>query len=273
MYTIGEFSRITGLSVKALRFYHEKGILVPSHVDEESNYRYYDARSVERARIVAQLRALEFTVQEIKDLLERCDDESDALEFLERRKDSLNAEIRRRRGIVREIETIITKEREAQKAMQDAKFEIEEKTVPAMLVAGVRMKGRYSDCGKGFALIGRKLGRYIGGHALCLYYDGEYREEDADLEACMPLRGRAEAEGISVRELPAIRCVALLHRGPYDTVGRSYEKVLAYVKEKGYQVALPTREVYLKGPGMIFRGNPKNYVTEIQIPIEPMKAT
>jgi effector-binding domain-containing protein len=33
-------------------------------------------------------------------------------------------------------------------------------------------------------------------------------------------------------------------------------------------VVLPTREVYLKGPGMIFRGNPKNYVTEIQIPVE-----
>jgi effector-binding domain-containing protein len=201
-------------------------------------------------------------------LLDRCDDESDALEFLERHKGSLEAEIRRRRGTVREIETIIAKEREAQQAMSNAKFEIEEKTVPATLIAGVRMKGLYSDCGKGFALIGRKLGRYIGGHAFCLYYDGEYREEDADLDACMPLKGSAEAEGISVRELPAIRCVALLHRGPYDTLGRSYEEVFAYVKEKGYQIVLPTREVYLKGPGMIFRGNPKNYLTEIQIPVE-----
>jgi hypothetical protein len=34
-------------------------------------------------------------------------------------------------------------------------------------------------------------------------------------------------------------------------------------------VALPTREVYHKGPGMIFRRNPKTYLTEIQIPIEP----
>jgi hypothetical protein len=42
-------------------------------------------------------------------------------------------------------------------------------------------------------------------------------------------------------------------------------KILQYVSENKYQVSLPTREVYLKGPGMIFRGNPKNYLTEIQM--------
>jgi effector-binding domain-containing protein len=51
-------------------------------------------------------------------------------------------------------------------------------------------------------------------------------------------------------------------------MGRSYAKVLKWIKERNYKVVLPTREVYLKGPGMIFRGNPKNYVTEIQIPVE-----
>ena len=59
--------------------------------------------------------------------------------------------------------------------------------------------------------------------------------------------------------------MALLHKGPYNELGRSYAKILAFVKEKGYEVLLPTREVYLKGPGMIFKGNPKNYLTEIQM--------
>ena len=55
-----------------------------------------------------------------------------------------------------------------------------------------------------------------------------------------------------------------------DTKGfvDSYEKALAYVKEKGYKLAVPCREIYLKGPGMIFKGNPKNYLTEIQLMIE-----
>jgi effector-binding domain-containing protein len=59
-----------------------------------------------------------------------------------------------------------------------------------------------------------------------------------------------------------------MHQGPYETLGRSYEKILAYAHEKGYRIALPTREVYVKGPGMIFRGNPAKYLTEIQLPVE-----
>ena len=68
-------------------------------------------------------------------------------------------------------------------------------------------------------------------------------------------------------ELPGGRCVSLLHRGPYDELGRSYQRVFEYLEGKGLKPALPTREVYLKGPGMIFRGNPKRYLTEILLPI------
>jgi len=71
-----------------------------------------------------------------------------------------------------------------------------------------------------------------------------------------------------VRELPGGKCVALLHKGPYEELHGSYERIMKYVKEKGYSVAAPPREIYLKGPGMIFRGNPKNYITEIQLPVE-----
>ena len=84
----------------------------------------------------------------------------------------------------------------------------------------------------------------------------------------MPIRKGAAVDGISVRELPAGRCVSLVHRGPWDELGRSYAKVLSSVKDHGYAIECPTREVYLKGPGMIFRGNPKKYLTEIQFLIK-----
>ena len=268
MFTIGEFSRITGFSVKTLRFYHEKGVLLPSCVDEETGYRYYDHACVDRARVVAELRRMEFPVSRIKEILAECDDEADLLGHLERQKQVLQERIGHYQGVVKSLERIIANQREADMAMQSSTAEVEEKVLEPMLIAGVRMKGRYSDCGKGFAKIGRALGRHLSGKPLNLYYDGEYREDDADLEACIPVRKRVEAEGISVRELPGGRCVALVHRGPYEELGRSYSKILEYVKEKGYKTVLPTREVYLKGPGMIFRGNPKKYLTEIQILIE-----
>ena len=46
---------------------------------------------------------------------------------------------------------------------------------------------------------------------------------------------------------------------------------MGHVAEKGYAATLPYREIYLKGPGMLFRGNPKNYLTEIQILVEEGK--
>jgi effector-binding domain-containing protein len=112
------------------------------------------------------------------------------------------------------------------------------------------------------------MGRNISGNAFNLYYDSEFKEEDADIETCLPVRKGKDVDGISIRELPGGHCVSLIHKGPYETLGRSYEKIMAYIKEKGYQPKLPSREVYLKGPGMIFRGNPENYLTEIQILIE-----
>jgi len=111
------------------------------------------------------------------------------------------------------------------------------------------------------------MGRHIRGKPLCLYHDGEYKEDDADFEPCMPVGKEVPVEGLSVRELPGGRCVSLLYRGPYGATGHheAYEKLFAYVKRKGYHILLPTREVYLKGPGMIFRGNPRKYLTEIQV--------
>ena len=123
-----------------------------------------------------------------------------------------------------------------------------------------------------FAKIGRAMGRHICGKALLLHYDQEFKEDDADFETCMPVKQAKQVDGVAVRELPGGRCVSLLHEGPYDDMGRSYAKILAYAKQKGYAITTPTREVYIKGPGMIFKGNPKNYLTEIQIPIENGRA-
>jgi DNA-binding transcriptional MerR regulator/effector-binding domain-containing protein len=266
-YSIGEFSQITGLSVKTLRFYHEKGILVPSSVDDASGYRFYDPAKIEKARIIMQLRKMEFSLEDIAAVLGDCQDDGDILNYLERQKQFLQQRISEDRDIVHSLGEIILKEKNARKLLEDSAFTVSEKTVEPMLIAGIRMKGKYVECGTGFARLGKAIGRHICGPALCLYFDGEYREEEANFEPSFPIRKRVEAEGISVRELPGARCLSLLHRGPYEQLGRSYAKIMKHAGQKNFQVALPTREIYVKGPGMIFKGNPKNYLTEIQLPI------
>ena len=266
-YSIGEFSQITGLSIKTLRFYHEKGILVPSSVDEATGYRFYDASKVEKARVIMWLRQMEFSIEDIAAVLGECIDEADILNYLERQKATLQQRIQEDRDIVRSLNEIITKEISARQILEAGNFAVEEKTIEPMLIAGIRMKGRYHECGAGFARLGKAIGRYICGKALCLYYDGEYCEDDANFEPCFPVRKEVAADGITVRTLPGGRCLTLIHRGSYDQLGRSYAKILKYATERKLNLAPPTREVYVKGPGMIFKGNPKNYLTEIQLPL------
>jgi DNA-binding transcriptional MerR regulator len=54
VFSIGEFSKIAGLSIKTLRFYHEEGLLAPALVDERTGYRYYDHGRVEKARTIVK---------------------------------------------------------------------------------------------------------------------------------------------------------------------------------------------------------------------------
>jgi DNA-binding transcriptional MerR regulator/effector-binding domain-containing protein len=266
MFTIGEFSKLCGLTVKTLRFYHGEGLLTPAFVDPETNYRYYHEKQIETARVIAYLRSLEFPIGDIKQLLV-AEDEVGLLDRLEHQRSQIKEQIKHLQRTVRSLDQFIAEERQG-RAMTETLEGVQEKNVDAQLVAGIRMKGRYSECGKGFARLGRSFGRLICGKPLMLHYDSEYREDDAEFEACLPIRLRKAVEGVSVRELPGTRCVALVHKGPYDQLGRSYTKVFEWIHEHNYKVVLPTREVYLKGPGMIFKGNPKNYVTEIQIPVE-----
>jgi effector-binding domain-containing protein len=265
-YSIGEFSRVTGLTVKALRFYHEEGVLTPAWVDVGTGYRYYTGGQVELGRAIVVLRDLELPVKEIGEILARRGDGERVAEVLERQKAMLEERIRKQKRAVEALRTFIELERQV--TVMDTTTGITVKEVPPMVVAGIRTKGKYSECGKLFGKICRAVRGGAGGPPMMLYYDMEYKEEGADFEACVPLKKKKEVAGAEVRELPGGKAVVITHKGPYEELRNSYEKIFRYVKEKGYRIGCPLREVYIKGPGMIFRGNPKNYITEIQFMME-----
>ena len=262
MLSIGELSKVTGLTVKTIRLYHEKGLLPPSAVNDQTGYRHYDARATERARIIKELRALDLSLAQIAEILELHDEGGDILSLLERHRDDIAAKVEKYGRIHRSLEAMLATEKELAMS-QGSSTEIEERTLDSMLIAGIREKGSYGDTGKRFAKLGRAVGRYACGKPMNLCFDQEYKEHDADFESCFPIRKVVEKKGIEVRTLEGGRCLVLTHRGPYQNLGRSYERLFEYVRENELEILPPTREVYLKGPGMIFKGNPKDYVTEI----------
>jgi len=265
--SIGEFSTITSLTIKSLRLYHEKEILIPSEVDEFTQYRYYDEKNYETALSIKILRDYDFSLAEIKEILDEYGNETDLLVRLKSKFSEIQEKIKEYQNISNSLESTIQIEKE-NKMRTEENFEIEEKEVDTILIAGYRMKGKYSDIGEGFSILGKKLGRHINGKALGLYYDNEYKEKDAEFEACFPIRKGKDEEGISVRELKGGKCISLIHNGPYEKLSESYNRLFTNVNERGLKKILPTREVYIKGPGMIFKGNPRNYLTDIQIFIE-----
>lgn len=266
-FSIGEFSKVTGLSAKTLRFYHDKGLLIPSFIDNESGYRYYDNYCFERAMIINELRGLEFSLADISMILEDADSDEDILAHLENQKEKIRKQMELDRQVINRIDQIIIKERGIRNMSEDQSNTIQEIETESLLVAGIRITGKYSDCGPVFGTLGKKMGRYIRGKAMCLYYDCEYKENDADFEPCFPVSKKVEKEGIQVHEIPPAKCLSLIHIGPYEELGRSYAKLMEYAKANGMEMLLPSREIFIKGPGMVFRGNPKKYITEIQIPV------
>ena len=114
MFSIGELSKLTQLTVKTLRFYHEAGLLIPAYVDPDTGYRYYDHSHVETARTIAYLRSLEFSLSDIKELLQSSSND-DILTVLERHQTIIKSQISQLRRASTSIEQFIREERQARR--------------------------------------------------------------------------------------------------------------------------------------------------------------
>src|SRR5204862_5670930 len=103
MYSIGEFSTISGIPVRTLRFYHEVGLFVPAAVDPQTNYRSYDERNLELAKVLVALRGLEFSLEQIQEILNVCRDDADLIGQLERQKKTFAAKVQHYQSLINTI--------------------------------------------------------------------------------------------------------------------------------------------------------------------------
>ncbi len=265
MLTIGEFSAASRLTVKALRMYHDEGILVPEKIDPVSGYRYYGDSSWQRAQTVKLLRELGFSHGELKEIVQNCRDDGELQSHLLKRLDAVKEELGRMRRVQERLELYLESAKE--ESMKQASG-IQMKTTPELIICSIRYKGLYGDIGRYFNTLFKQAGRYFRGPAMALYYDAEYQERDADIEAAIVVNKKLELDGIDCRILPSQKVLSLLHRGPYDSLGSSYRQLFEACKERQLKALTPSCELYLKGPGMILPRKPEKYITEIQIPVQ-----
>lgn len=264
MYKIGEFSRITKLTIKTLRYYDEENILTPSYRNEENGYRYYDENDFKKAELILLLRSLEFSIAEIKDLLINYENFSDLSYFLEEKKKIIENNMEKEKLLLKKLDLYIKPNQLEGYCMN---YKIELKNIEPVTVAAIRFKGQYKDVGKYISKIYKELKGKAEGAPFSCYYDGEYREE-ADIEICVPASKVVNPSEVTMRQLPQIKALYTTHVGPYESLNLAYKAIFDYAQENNIKCVIPSRETYLKGPGWIFKGNPNKYITEIVIPIE-----
>ncbi len=152
------------------------------------------------------------------------------------------------------------------------------KEVPAIRIISGRRTGTYEEvCSKVsedlyaiiFSPVNRKNGVAITGPCMSLCYDGEYRENDADIEMALPVRGQVVIDDpdYSVRTLPAVTVISVVYKGPYvhDGFSVAFGNAFRFATEHGLETEGPDRQLYLNNPG----GTPEEeLLTEIQIPVK-----
>lgn len=268
MYRIGDFSKITELTVKALRYYDEEGILKPSYRDGENGYRFYNEEDFKRAQFIVLLRRLDFSISEIRDVVCNCENESDLSYFLKEKQAMIRERIENEKMLIKKIGSYISPQKGKDDCMN---YEIQIKRIEPVMVAAIRYKGKYCDVGKYIGKVFKAVKGKASGVPFNCYYDSEYKEEDADIEICVPISSRVSSSDIIIKELPEVRVICTTHIGSYEKLNMAYKAIFDYAEKNKLICKTPSREIYVKGPGMIFKGNPDKYNTQIIVPFEERK--
>jgi DNA-binding transcriptional MerR regulator len=275
---IGDFSKLSLVSIKALRYYDERGLLKPARVDSSTGYRFYSVSQLSRLNRILALKDLGLDLSQIAQLLDQKLTPDQIRGMLRLKQVELRQQLTEGHAQLARIEVwLLAFEQEATMPAYDVVL----KKVAPLRVAqarGIAPKMEQPELG---ITLGRLFGEVmqainqqggaIAGPGITLYYDPDYCEQDIDVGACLAFTGDVrESEQVKVIELPAVETMAsVIHHGSFTTMHQAYHSLLAWIEANGYRVNGPNRELNLEfEPG----GDESKFVTEIQFPVEKVEA-
>jgi len=263
MLKIGEFSKLSQITIKALRYYEEEGLLPPASIDKDSGYRYYENYQLVTASKIKSFRQLGLSIEDIKSVF--CG--TDPREVLLKRKDELEKE---KIGIDTQL-SIISHILEDKKM----KYQVIEKNIPETIVYySEAVVSDYSDLmqwipAQGEACLKLNPGLECASPAyeFLEYLDGEYKEKDIKVRHNEAVKSIGkEDEQIKFKKIPSTKVLSVLHKGSYSNIGEAYAFVLDYAEKNGYRCTGYLRECYIDG--IWNKESEDDWLTEVQMPIE-----
>jgi DNA-binding transcriptional MerR regulator/effector-binding domain-containing protein len=240
MFRIAAYARLAGVSAKMLRAWDELGLFRPAWTDRSNGYRYYSPAQLPELRRILALRDLGLPLAQVTELVAGG---ADLRPVLERRRLELEAE---RREIERRLQAL-----EISVAMADAGTaspDVVLQPVPRVLVAVLAVGPDGDDNAAFYELeaVVRDLGLRAGGPPAMLVHPRGPAGPVPD-EVVVPVTARFAARGgIEVRELPACRVAAVIHRGPYAGLAGAQAALERWVVAAGLPVAGSLRIIYLQ---------------------------
>ena len=271
MFKIGTFSKLAQVSVRTLRFYEERGLITPAHVDDASVYRYYTLDQLPRLNRVLALRDLGLSLGDIARLVNKPLSPERLRALLCEKQRELAARVEEERARLGRVEARL-RQIESEGIMPD--YEVIVKRVEPLLVASVRDTiPNWEQVNATFSRLFDEVQGHVAKHngkcagaPLDLWHDPTMSGQDMAVEAAWPLaQPIPESDRVKVHQLPGVETMAsTTHHGSFATFPDAYHALLRWIEANGYRVAGPNREVYLHYER---DGDPNQYVTEIQFPV------
>ncbi len=269
MLRIGDFSRLSQVSIQTLRHYDDLGLLKPAEVDRFTGYRYYSASQLPRLNRILALKDLGFSLDQVARLLDEGVSPEQLRGMLRLRQAEQQARVEEERARLARVEARLNQiEQEGHMPHSDIVI----KTVAPLRVAAVRgVIPTYSQQGglwnELYAYLSRQRAQFAGS-CLTLYHDEGHQDRDIDTEVCQPVNGPVPAgEHVRVYDLPAATVASVVHHGPYTALSQVYDALFPWIEANGYRSTGAPREIYLQTKGDGNQNDP-DCVTEVQVPVE-----
>ena len=270
MIRIGDFSRLSRVSIKTLRYYDEMELFKPIDVDRFTGYRYYSASQLPRLNRILALRDLGLSLEQIAQVLDEGVSSEQLRGMLRLKRSELQQHIAGEQARLARVEARLNTI-DLEDTMTD--YDVIIKQVEPQLVAGVRdILSSYPESGRLFEEVYGHLARQgVKGLddlvAAAIWHDEEFKTSDIDGEAVVYLKQLVpEDERVKVYELPASMMASVVHKGAFNKFNLAYEAILRWIEANGYRIVGPNREVFLYCTQPV-RQDDDSYVTEIQFPV------
>ena len=262
MYKIGEFSTMSKTTIKTLRYYEKEGLLKPVYVDLDTGYRYYETSQLVELSKIISLRQIGLSIKDIKSILNG----KNIKEILTIRKKELEENLILFNTQLSKINYLLED--------KNMKNEIFTKEIPSYIV--YYQEGLISDFSKipEFVLQAGSACHKANPRIKCVtpdycyisYLDGEYKEKDIKIRYAQAVeKTGVETDKIKFMKTNPITAVCIYHKGSYENLRDSYNIILKYIEDNGYEIIDNVRECYIDGCWN--KDNVEDYLTEIQFPV------